>query len=183
MIPSRPSYVALLIATGLVLTSVASAADDWRGFESEVGRFSVDLPGKPKQLKKERWFPISSFVSRVYKTYVGDDIFGVNHTDIPGAALFFAGKKKIFDSTRDGFLEESKATEVSFEKTDFVGRSGRELVYDIPAEGDHPPLRGLARMCFEGNRLYVFYAEVSESRASTDVERFFGSIQISGESD
>lgn len=181
MFATRSSFVALLIAAGLTLASPAVAADDWRAYETEVGRFKVDLPAEPKQLKKERWFPVSSFVSRVYKAYVGDDIFGVNHTDIPGAALFFAGKKKIFDSTRDGFLEESKAREVSFEKADFVGRPGRELVYDIPAQGGQPRLRGKARMCFEGNRLYVFYAEVDESRAQTDIDRFFDSIEISGD--
>jgi hypothetical protein len=179
MSATRSSLVALLIAATLALASPAMATDDWRAFETEVGRFKVDLPAEPKQLKKERWFPVSSFVSRVYKAYVGDDIFGVNHTDLPGAVLFFAGKKKVFNSTRDGFLEESKATQVSFEKADFVGRPGRKLVYDIPAQGRYPALRGLARMCFEGNRLYVFYAEVSESRAQTDIDRFFDSIEIS----
>lgn len=164
--------------SALVLATSALADDDWRTFESKVGLFSVDMPGEPTEMMKERWFPMADFVSRVYKVFVGDDIFGVNHTDIPGAAMFFAGKKTVFNSTRDGFLEDSNATVVSFAESDLVGRPGRELIYDIPAQGDQPALRGRAIMCFEGNRLYVFYTEVTKSRAQADIDRFFETIRI-----
>jgi hypothetical protein len=179
----RVLALAACLVAGLAHATPAPAIEDWRSFDSEIGRFRVDLPGTPGETQKERWFPVSNFVSRVYKVFVGEDIFGVNHTDIPGAALFFASEKKVFNSTRDGFLEDSNATEVSFTETDVVGRPGRELIYDIPAQGDQPALHGRALMCFEGNRLYVFYTEVTRSRAQADLDRFFDSIRIEKESD
>lgn len=156
----------------------AVALDGWQTFESEPGRFSVLLPSTPEQQHKERWFPVSSFVSTVYKCIVGDDVFGVNHTDIPRFARLFASDKKVFHSTRDGFLEDSNATEVSFREIEVLGRPGRELVYDIPPLEERPAQRGTAWMFFEDNRLYIFYAEVTDAVSEEEVGRFFASIRV-----
>jgi len=156
----------------------AAEGEDWRRFEFEQGNFSVELPTVPVQGTKEKWFPISSFVSHVYRSWAGKDAFGINHTDLPRIALAFASKKKIFNSTRDGFLEDSNATEVSYRETEMDGRSARELVYDIPAQQDMPALRGKATMFLEGKRLYVFWAEVTRTRTQQDLNRFFDSIRV-----
>lgn len=165
----------------LALVSPAAASEDWRRFDSEQGRFSVDFPTAPVEREKRRRFPIASFVSHVYTAVVGKDAFGVNHTDLPGLALFFASTSKILDSTRKGFLEDANASQVSFEETLLGDRKARELVYDIPAQNGRPPLRGRAAMFLEGKRLYVFWAEVTASRAERDLKRFFASAVIARE--
>ncbi|MBW2231694.1 MAG: hypothetical protein JRH17_15010 [Deltaproteobacteria bacterium] len=162
----------------LILVSTAVAEDAWETFVSENGHFSVALPTQPSQQHKEKWFPISSFVSTVYKSIVGNEVFGVNHTDIPGFAMAFASNDRVFQSSRKGFLEDSQATEVSYREIELLGRPGRELIYDIPPLGGRPAQRGTAKMFFQGNRLYIFYAEVTQAIPAGDVQRFFDSILI-----
>ena len=50
-----------------------------------------------------------------------------------------------------------------------LGRSARELVYDVPPLDGRAAQRGTARMFFDGNRLYIFYAEVTERVPARDV--------------
>ncbi len=172
-----------VLSTALVVLAFAqplAASEEWQAFDSEGGRFSVELPSPPAEQKKRRTFPIASFVSHVYTALVGKDAFGINHTDIPGFALIFASRSKILNSTRKGFLEDANASEISFEKVVLGDRTARELVYDIPAQDGRPPLRGRAAMFFEGRRLYVFWAEVTLSRAQRDLRRFFESIKVRG---
>jgi hypothetical protein len=174
----RRSVVTLALCGLLAAASPASALDDWQRFDSEGGRFSIDMPAVPRTQEKKTWFPMASFVSHVYTSLVGDDAFGVNHTDIPRVVLALAGEKKILESTRNGLLEDMNATEISFRETRVGSLPARELVYDIPPAGDRPPLRGTATILFVGRRLYVFWAEVSQSRSLADLQRYFASVQI-----
>lgn len=168
-----------LTATVLLgFASAASALDGWRPFTPDDGTFVLALPTEPTTQRKERWFPMSDFVSTVYTARVGDDAFGLNHTDLPRVALFFAPLERIFQSARKGFLEDSNATEVSFDETDFEGHDARELVYDIPAADDRPPLRGRARMFFVKNRLYIVWAEVTSAITPDELESYFSSLRL-----
>jgi hypothetical protein len=168
-----------VLAHWMVSPAVGAASEtSWHTFVSENGHFSVALPAPPAEQRKEKWFPVSSFVSTVYKSIVGDDIFGVNHTDIPGFALVFASDNRVFQSSREGFLEDSMASEVSYREIELLGRTARELIYDIPPLEGRPAQRGTAKMFFEGNRLYIFYTEVTDSVPAGAVERFFDSIVI-----
>jgi len=184
----RRSAIRLLLLDSLVLMLMTHAClaievdgSDWRTFESAAGRFSVDMPAAPLEETKGKRFLIANFVSRVYKAFVGDDTFGVNHTDLPRVVMIFATKNKIFRSTRDGFLEDSNARELSFDEVQATGRAARKLIYEIPRLEGKTPLLGKAIMLFEGNRLYIFFVEATEERAESDLQRFFGSIEISKE--
>lgn len=173
------------IVLGWLLTVCAGLAvadpddlDTWRAYAPDGGAFRVDFPSEPTTQRKERWFPVSEFVSTVYRAEVADDTFGLNHTDLPRVALFFAPKSTIFSSARDGFIEDSNASEVSFEEVEYAGHKARELVYDIPASETKPALRGRARMFFEGKRLYIVWAEVTERISPADINRYFGSFEL-----
>jgi hypothetical protein len=174
--PGRLAAWATVLA--LALPGAAAALDGWKPFHPSDDAFVVALPTPPTTQRKERWFPISDFVSTVYTSRVGHDAFGLNHTDLPRMALFFAPTEKIFDSARKGFLEDSNATEISFDETEFEGRSARELVYDIPPAEDRPALRGKARMFFEKNRLYIIWAEVTDAVTPGELDRYFSSLRI-----
>lgn len=170
--------LALVVIGMLAAPWPAGALDDWKRFDSTGGRFSVEMPAVPRSQEKRTWFPMASFVSHVHTAFVGQDAFGVNHTDIPRMVYALAGEKKILESTRKGLLEDVNATEVSFSETSLGSLPARELVYDIPPQGDRPPLRGTATILFVGRRLYVFWAEVSQSRSLEDLQRYFGSVHL-----
>jgi len=156
----------------------ASALDGWQLFEGPGAAFRLEMPAVPSIQTKERGFPPFDFVSTVYTARIGDDAFGLNHTDLPRVALYFKSESSILDSAREGFLEDSNASETAFVASEFAGRPARTLRYDIPATEDRAALRGEARLFFEKNRLYIVWAEVSEAVPPTDVERYFDSVRI-----
>jgi len=181
--PARLGCIEQLVILGTLLALVgpaygAHALEGWRAFSSDRGRFSVEFPTAPVEQDKEKWFPISSFKSRVYTARVEDDAFGVNHTDIPSLVMAFASRSKIFSSTRDGFLEDANSTEISFEKASLAGHEARILHYDMPATSERPHLKGKATILFIDKRLYVFWAEVTLALAQSEIDRFFSSIEF-----
>jgi hypothetical protein len=169
-----------VIAVGWCLaTSAAPAiALDWHRYESQDGDFSVELPGSPEIRQKKTWFPISSFVSDIYRTWIPHGAFGLNHTDLPGGVMMLAGKSKIIQATRTALVEDVDGTEVSFRETRFLDKPAHELVYDRPAHDDVPPLRGTATIFFRDKRLYVFWVEVGKDHPKSDLVRFFNSIRV-----
>ena len=180
----RRSAFRVPIAFAMLLVAFArpgparAEGDGWLEFRPPTGEFRVVMPNEPTAGRMESWFPISKFVSTVYTARVGDDAFGVNHTDMPRVALFFASRRRILESARKGFVEDARGTERSWEETEFDGRPARELRYDIPPLDGRAALRGRARMFFVGRRLYMFWAEVTERVTAEEMERFFASIRI-----
>jgi hypothetical protein len=174
----RPFVAIALVAIAIVRPGVADVIPGWQSFQPADDSFAVEMPVAPTIQSKERGFPPFDFVSTVYTARVGNDAFGLNHTDLPRVALYFKSESSIFESARSGFLEDSNASEVSFEKISFVGGQARELIYDIPARDATPALRGTARMFFEKNRLYIVWAEVTSAVSTEDLERYFGSLRI-----
>ena len=177
------SALRLLAASTLVVLATAGyvtaeAIASWQPFQPADAAFQLEMPATPTIQSKERGFPPFDFVSTVYTARVGDDAFGLNHTDLPRVALYFRSESSIFDSARSGFLEDSNASEVSFETISFARRDARELIYDIPAHDAVPALRGTARMFFEQNRLYIVWAEVTPDVTPAELERYFGSLRI-----
>jgi hypothetical protein len=177
--------LALLLIV-LCLAHPALADAPWTPFTAQDASFRVDMPGSPTLETRERWFPASRFVSTVYKVRRGADVFGVNHTDLPGAVLFVTSNRYILKNARDGFLESSLATEISFEKSEVDGHPARQLIYDIPADAENPAQRGTAKLLFVGKRLFIFYAEMDAradpEQSAQEVQRFFRSIKFGPES-
>jgi hypothetical protein len=167
-------------ALSIFLTSAAVPASslEWKRFVSEQGGFSVEIPGTPEMKEKKTWFPMASFVSYAYRTWVSDGAFGMNHTDLPGAILMLVGKARIIQSTRKGLRKDVDATEVSFRETVFQDMPAHELVYDMPAQDDMPPRRGTATIFFHERRLFVFWVEVSAAHPEGNLTRFFDSVRI-----
>jgi hypothetical protein len=168
----------LAVAWCIAISTSPAAALDWHRYESQDGDFSVELPGAPEIRQKKTWFPISSFVSEIYRTWIPRGAFGLNHTDLPGGVMMLAGKSKIIEATRTAMVEDADGTEVSFRETRFLDKPAHELVYDRPAREDVPPLRGTATIFFHDKRLYVFWVEVGEDHPKSDLVRFFDSIRV-----
>jgi len=172
---SRAIAACLLVG---FLSAPGRADTGWITFEAPDASFRVVMPGDPTLETRERWFPLSRFVSRVYKARQGSDVFGVNHTDIPAAILFVTPDKTILDATRKGFLESSEAREISFSAGELDGRPAWALHYAIPDRDPLPAQIGNARMLFVGRRLFIFYTELSSKESEEASRRYFESIRI-----
>jgi hypothetical protein len=160
------------------LPVVAQANPNWATFVPADKSFQIEMPDTPSVTHRDRDLVVAHFVSTVYKAHRGPDTFGVNHTDIPKAILMVTSDRYILKSTRDGFLESSGALEVSFAPSRVDDQSAGELRYRIPAGDEHPALNGTARILLVGNRLFIFYAEVSPATPPEEINRYLASIRI-----
>jgi hypothetical protein len=178
--PRRAFWLALSpwVLPLLLLPCPAFADLEWTTFAPDDGSFQVELPGVPTITTRERRFLVSRFFSTVYKAQRGADVFGVNHTDIPKAILLVTTNSYILESTREGFLESSGASELAYEASEVDGQPAGELTYSIPAGDDHPAQSGTARLLLVGNRLFIFYAEVTREAPKSEVQRYLRSIRI-----
>lgn len=175
--PRRPTPP--ILALGLLLWAAGALAETtWTAFTPSDGSFRIEMPGQPETTTRVSGLAISRFVSTVHKARRGHDAFGVNHTDIPKPILFMMPDKTILDAARKGFLENSGATQISFEVSELDGRPAWKLEYAIPAQEGRPEQTGLARLLFVGNRLFIFYSEVGRESAQKEDAGYFESIRI-----
>ena len=171
------TFLASLVAASL-LSTPSQSEPEWIVFDAPDASFRVEMPGPPTSESRERWFPLSRFRSQVYKAHQEGDVYGVNHTDIPGAILFVTPDKTILNATREGFLESSNARELSFGPAQSDGRPGWSLRYAIPETESSPAQVGTAQMLFVGRRLFIFYTEVDPQTPESASQRYFESIRI-----
>jgi len=162
----------------MCFVSSPAGAFEWRSFTPDEGGFRLDLPALPSVEEIRKGVPMFTFRSTAYRADVGPDGFGVNHTDLPRTVALLVPRGRILEATRRGLIEEASAVEVAFRKIRFAGREARELIYDRPAQGDKPPLRGIARIFFQGSRLYIFWVEASQGLPAAVRERFFASVRV-----
>ncbi len=174
--PLRALLLALLC--WIPIATPTQADRDWRAFEPSGGLFRLQMPGVPTTTLKKRGLPMARFKSSVYKTLLDENAFGVNITSIPRALTLVVPETSLINRARNGFLEDAKATEISFQTREIGGERGKFLVYAIPAAGSRPRQRGSAWFLFKQNRLMIFYAEVDVSIPEADVQRYFDSIRF-----
>ena len=168
----------LILALSAAPAQPSSPTDPWQKFSPPGAKFAVELPGTPQTKTRKRWLPIGNVVSTVYKVETPPDTFGLSVTDLPGITFAFRSREKVIESTAEGFVEDAKAQQTGSRITELDGRAAKEVTYQIPANDQHPKLRGISRMLIDDKRLYIFYAEVSSAVTSQQLDRYFDSVQI-----
>lgn len=166
----------LCLAVCLALVIPARAADEkWQTFTSKEGRFSVALPGKPKEETKQATTP--SGKKKEFRTFTlvsaPDRIYLVNYNDYPEAVVREPkNKETAFDAIRKGL-----GGKVVSEKKISVGKNkspGRELLIELPMK-----IFYRARIFFVGKRLYQTVAMgADEFVRGKKADQFFDSFKV-----
>jgi hypothetical protein len=156
--------LAALLACGVVAQDPPPPAKEysqntWKEFSSKEGRFSVLLPGTPKQFDYITENPLGPIASRVF--IVESDISAcyVSYSDLPNSGpLKPKEQKEMLDSTRDRVLTDG-AKLFSESDVSVSGTPGREFL----AEKKGVILRG--RMIYVNGRLYLLMLGVQPDTA------------------
>lgn len=168
----RPLHL-LLIVPCLFLAAFSAPThavdvDAWQRFTSEEGRFSIMMPGHPTMSLKRDETPVGEVISRIY-TYENTTIsLTAEYSDLPGVAVIFGGRKRIYSKSRDAFLEDAKGHEVASLDIRFGAYRGRELIYETATQ------YGKARFILIGKRLYVLQAAMDKGvEDKSPIDRYF----------
>jgi hypothetical protein len=150
------------------------AQGGWKQFSSKEGRFSVQLPGDPKQGKQSIDTQAGKIDMHLFTYEVSKEVaYIVIFNDYPAAIVEKANKNKMLDGARDGAVKKVKGTLRGEKKLTMNGSPGREVVVDTPQ------LSFRNKMFMVKNRLYQVMAVTPKGKDSTaDVMKFLNSFKL-----
>ena len=166
-------------ALALVLaTAGVAGADEWKEFSSQDGRFSVDLPGTPKQSREKRQTKFGSIDAQLVIYSASKDIFyGVAYLDYPESVVKAHRADELLDGASESAVKGVKGGRVAGqEKILLSGNPGRQVTIDAPGN-----LKLTVRMYLVKNRLYQVISSVGKDKEKeADPRRFLDSFKFSG---
>jgi hypothetical protein len=151
--------------------------DSWKEFRSQAGRFSVRLPGTPKEDKQAIDTAVGKIDMFLFVYEVSNDVaYLIMYNDYPEDVVAKADKTTMLDGARDGAVENVKGKLRSEKNVSISGSPGREIVVDT---SDAPLSTIKSRMYLVKNRLYQVMAVVPKGKeTSKDVDKFLDSFKL-----
>jgi hypothetical protein len=170
--------MALAVLASLLVFAGVARADDWKDFSSPDGRFTVEFPGTPKQVKDPRQTKFGKVEAQLVILSVSNKVFyGVEYLDYPASVLRAHGADELLDDASDSAVKGVKGARIESKETINVnGNPGRQLVLSAPGN-----LQLTMRMYLVKNRLYQVIASVGQGEEKTaDPKRFLDSFKLTG---
>jgi hypothetical protein len=167
----------LVAASAVSMMAAAGAAElKWLRFRSEWGRFAVQLPESPEEIRNTRITLGGTVRWTEYLARRGATEFRVEHHDLPWLANFLLSSDALLKRAKNGLVEEEHGYELSGAVVSVQGYPAREVSFRVPAEQD---LGGDALLVLVGSRLYVVVALGPQAeRDASARERFFRSFEV-----
>jgi hypothetical protein len=168
----------VLLPLALILLSGCGAASknkaEWQRFESEENRFSVLFPGTPQEFAESVPTEAGTIEAKSFVVQQGNMGFAVNVAHHPSEAVSASDPQTMIDTARDRAVSNVGGELLQEKDVTLDGHPGREIQVEI-AEG-----QGMVRSRFYlvENRLYAVQTISQKSGASTDVNRFLDSFQL-----
>ncbi|NJM67621.1 MAG: hypothetical protein HC851_19090 [Acaryochloris sp. RU_4_1] len=166
------SLAALTLLSGLsVLAFTAcSSTTTWKEYSSTEGKYSVSMPGSPKEQTQPLPLPNgSSLDMKLAQLDLGKEAFVVAFVDFPGnqkptapvQTLLAASIKGAVTQSINGTISNEKETQVNGVPCRQFQATGKYKSIDASMSGTY---------CFTGNRLYQVFA-IGENTGKTFTEK------------
>lgn len=91
----------------------------------------------------------------------------VEYTDLPGLAVIFGGRGKIYRNSVEAFLEDVGGRKLKNHTFTLDAYEGKEISYETDTHV------GKARFLLIGNRLYVLHAAVTKSHRGDGIIEYY----------
>ena len=169
---SKLALLALLLS--LTCAGRASAAEKWKEFKSEGGRFSVLLPGQPKEEAQTKATTGGEVQTHRLNLDLGHVAYAIAYTDLPADRVAAVTPNVILDGIRDdnakkGVLRSNKTITLD-------GNPGRELVTE-----DAKDVITRMRVYMVKNRLYqIVVTSEKKTDSPDDVKKMLDSFKLTG---
>ena len=157
----------LAVAVGLVLAAGCGPKMDWKEFTGPDGKFTVLMPGTPKEQSQPA--PVPGLTVKMYMVDLGSSAFAVSTTDLPPGTPFdyTAGVQGAIQGYQGKLLSSTDVT--------IGGSKGKAFEAEIAKPKGYVS----GQMVVVNNRLYQLIAIGSNARTSNpDVQKFFDSFKL-----
>lgn len=179
--PLRSSFAAV---AAISVCGIAAAAQNpnpkegLRDFRSPDGKFTVRLPGQPREQEQPVSTTAGAVMLRSYTVNLGSRAFLVSYADYPEKAVDATNPTLILNGARDGMLNQIRARRLSERKVRVQGNYGRSVEADLTGSGGME-LRASVRIVLAKNRIYQLIAITPTAEAgAAEVKEFLESLRI-----
>ena len=176
-----------LALVGLITASLAPsevfAEETWVRVTSPDKKASVLFPSERYKTEDLTTKSPAGTIHTRRAVYEAEGVLlSVAGTQLPRAALRFAGTDKILRNAAQGVLDTYLGKRVSQKKTKISGEPAVVLEYRVPHYEDeaHPGYRGIAIALLVDERLYVINGILTREnpKAKANQQKLLGSIQV-----
>jgi hypothetical protein len=161
----------------ILLLTLFSGQVEWKTFSPDGGAFSVQMPGTPKEFKKNVETPGGAVEVLIYEMPVPatEGKFVVSLCDFPEAMKPGTEDKRL-DNARDGALASTKG-KLKREKSLLIDTyPGREVTIEVEGKG-----MVVLRLYAVNKRLYqVMVVGPMDLVTSQDAQKFLTSFRLAG---
>lgn len=161
----------LLLATSSAAAPQTPQAPEWKKFTSQQGRFTILMPGEPKENKETQQSPQGPYTTYLYTARDAGEIFLVGWVDYDPKLNLDAQKE--IEANRDNFVKNVKAKLL----TTTEARLGKNPGIEFTAENEQAFFRSWVYVV--GRRPYQLIAVTLKGAApSPNVTRFQASFTL-----
>lgn len=157
--------------TALLLVFVQFPA---HALTSKEGRFKVAMPGKARMNQVNHKSIVGDVKENTYTSRTSTDEYTASFTKLPDIAVSMQSDKALLTQAKEGFIKDTGAREVSFEKVNIQGKEGREFKYTLTGQ-DGKESSGIARFVISNKILYVVAANGANQKSQS---RFVNSFKL-----
>lgn len=161
-----------------ILLTCGCGAAEWKEFSSKDGRYSVSMPGTPKETTQKVPTPAGEIVTNVATLEPSKGVgYAVSYNDMP----FDDDKLKqpgvvdnVLDGSANGQVTNVKGKLISQKAIKLGEFPGREVHFEVPGQGE---IR--SRIFLVGKRLYQTMVQGPKaSVTSKDADKFLDSFKV-----
>jgi len=164
-------WIPVLLAGCLLFGAFLPSVQAKKPFVSQAGKFSAAFPGPPQQHQDNEKTFVGNIQVNIFQTKTKRGVFTVEYSQLPDIAVFFGGKKTIYDKAKRNFLKKTGSREIDFKEVTVSGYPGKELTF-TSAKG-HP---GKARFILVDHQFYVVVGE--SFKGATVIDPFLNSFSV-----
>jgi hypothetical protein len=175
---------ALLIAFVVTLTGertlLTLGQPNWQEYRSQVGRYSILMPGRPKEQTQVVDSAVGSLDMRIASYEDRSGAYMVMYVDYPENLIHSGQADDILDRAAQGAVTTVKAKLTRQQDFPLGAIPGREIGFDAPAQGTQPATRVKVRYFLADNRLYQVMVVAQQNQGlPADTQKFLDSFQLS----
>lgn len=174
-------YKNFILPTPLLFTFciLLSFSNPLQAFTSPEGGFSIRMAGKPRAQQVNHKSMVGDVKETTYTVKNVKGEWSVSYTVLPDIALSTQSDQALLNRAKEGFVKDVGVRETSFEKISLQGKEGRELSYEIPAQGKQSAISGKARFFISNKKMYVIAGSSSANGAKSSIEQYLNSFKLS----
>lgn len=174
----------LLIAFVVTLTGgrtlLTLDQPNWQEYQSQAGRYSILMPGKPKEQTQAVDSAAGSLDMRLASYEDRSGAYLVIYVDYPATLIRSNQASEILDGAVQGAVNNVKGQLTRQQDFPLGTVPGREVEFNAPAKGAQPATHIKVRYFLTNDRLYQVMVVAQQNQGlPADVQKFLDSFKLS----